>query len=52
MNKLKTPPLEGAFIRKYENPFVITDKDVTETAPQFTLIEEDDVEDDILVSTE
>ena len=33
--------------------FVITDEDITEAAPQFTLIEEDDidinVEDDILV---
>ena len=33
-------------------PFVITDDDITEAAPQFTLIEEDDidinVEDDIL----
>ena len=34
-------------------PFVITDGDITEAAPQFTLIKEDDidinVEDDILV---
>ena len=40
---------------KNENPFVITDEDITEAAPKFTLIEEDDidinVEDDILVST-
>ena len=43
-------------IWKYENtkiPFVITDWDITEAAPQFTLIKEDDidinVEDDILV---
>ena len=49
---LDTPP-EGAFIRKYENPFVITDEDITEAAPQFTLMEKDDidinVEDDIFV---
>ena len=46
-------PLPGAFIRKYENPFVITDEDITEAAPQFTLIEEDDIDiniDDILVA--
>ena len=40
-------------IWKPENPFVITDKGTIEAAPQFTLIEEDDidikVEDDILV---
>ena len=47
------PSSRGAKICKDENPFVITDKDITEAAPQFTLIEEDDVdtnvEDDILV---
>ena len=45
------PSSRGAKICKDENPFVITDKDITEAAPQFTLIEKDDinVEDDILV---
>ena len=49
----QTPPLLNAPLIwwKYENPFVITD--ITEAAPQFTLIEEIDidinVEDDILV---
>ena len=41
---INAPPPEGAFIRKYENPFVITDEDITEAAPQFTLIEEDDID--------
>ena len=56
-NYLINAPLpEGVFIQKYEYPFVITDENITEAAPQFTLIEEDvidiNVEDDILVSTE
>ena len=51
---INAPPREGAFIPKYENPFVITDDYITETAPKFTLIIDADdidnnVEDDISV---
>ena len=50
---INAPPREGAFIPKYENPFVITDDYITKTAPKFTLIDADDIdnnaEDDISV---
>ena len=50
---INAPPREGAFIPKYGNPFVITDDYITETALKFTLIDEDDIdnnaEDDISV---
>ena len=53
--ELTSLPRGGVYskIWKYENVFVITDEDITEAAPQFTSIEEDDidinVEDDFLV---
>ena len=35
----------GVYLKiwKYEDPFVITDQDITEAAHKFTLIEEDDI---------
>ena len=43
-NTLKVTIHSNKQIWKYENPFVITDEDITEAATQFTLIKEDDID--------